>query len=122
MKYDPQRHHRHSIRLKGYDYSQSGAYFITAVTQNRACLFGQINGDAMRLNDAGAMIERWWNELNHKFPTVSTEMFTVMPNHIHGILLIHESQDGHTHDGQTRRSAPTVGEIVQWFKTMTTNE
>ena len=57
MKYNPDKHHRHSIRLKGYDYAQLGAYFITICTQNRACLFGEIVDGEMMLNDAGKMVD-----------------------------------------------------------------
>jgi putative transposase len=88
MKHKVEKHHRRSIRLKGYDYANSGAYFITIVTQRRACLFGEIVNAETRLNDAGSMIERWWFELNNKFRTVETDYFVIMPNHFHGIVLI----------------------------------
>ena len=88
MRYDPQKHHRHSIRLKGYDYAQAGAYFVTLVTQNRECVFGEIVDGTMQLNDAGRMVEKWWLELNHKFPAVDTDEYTIMPNHFHGIIVI----------------------------------
>ncbi|GBD25830.1 hypothetical protein HRbin30_01155 [bacterium HR30] len=88
MKYDPNKHHRRSIRLKDYDYSQPGAYFITIVTQDRVCLFGDVVDTEMRLNDAGRMVQKWWGELNHKFPNVQTDEYVVMPNHFHGIVLI----------------------------------
>ena len=89
MRYDPERHHRRSIRLRGYDYRAAGAYFITIVVQDRACLFGEVVEGAMRLNDAGRMVERWWLELNRRFPHVSTDAYVVMPNHFHGIVVIH---------------------------------
>lgn len=57
MKYEPQKHHSRSIRLKGYDYAQAGVYFITIVTQDQACLFGNVVKDEMRLNDAGRMVQ-----------------------------------------------------------------
>jgi putative transposase len=89
MRYDPERHHRRSIRLRGYDYRAAGAYFITIVVQDRACLFGEVVEGAMCLNDAGRMVERWWLELNRRFPHVSTDAYVVMPNHFHGIVVIH---------------------------------
>jgi len=89
MRYDPERHHRRSIRLRGYDYRAVGAYFITIVAQDRACLFGEVVEGAMRLNDAGRMVERWWLELNCRFPHVLTDAYVVMPNHFHGIVVIH---------------------------------
>ena len=63
MRYDPARHHRRSIRLQGYDYTRPGAYFITIVTQGRACLFGEVMAGEMRMNDAGRMVQQVWDEL-----------------------------------------------------------
>jgi putative transposase len=88
MPYDPNRHHRRSIRLKGYDYSQAGAYFITICTQDRACLFGKVVNGEMRLNDAGRMVLAEWNMLPERFPHVVLDAFVVMPNHVHGIVVI----------------------------------
>ncbi len=88
MKYDPAKQHRRSIRLKGYDYSQAWAYFLTIVTRERASLFGAVTARQMRLNDAGGMMERWWLELNHKFPAIETDEYVIMPNHFHGIVII----------------------------------
>jgi len=88
MPYDPTRHHRRSIRLKGYDYSQAGAYFITICTQDRACLFGKVVNGEMQLNDAGRMVLAEWNMLPERFPHVVLDAFVVMPNHVHGIVVI----------------------------------
>ncbi|OKH40460.1 hypothetical protein NIES2119_02235 [[Phormidium ambiguum] IAM M-71] len=88
MKYDPNKHHRRSIRLQGYDYSQSGLYFVTICMQNRACLLGEIQMGQIKLNSAGEMIYRWWNALPDKFPSVVIDAFVVMPNHFHGIIVI----------------------------------
>ena len=88
MKHKVEKHHRRSIRLKGYDYANSGAYFVTIVMQGRACLFGEIVNAETRLTDAGSAIERWWFELNNKFSTVETDDFVIMPNHFHGIVVI----------------------------------
>jgi putative transposase len=119
MKYNPDIHHRRSIRLRNYDYSLPGAYFVTVCTQDRACLFGNVADDTMRLNDAGRMIEQWWFELNRKFPTVETDEFVVMPNHFHGIVVIpvrgrpacrpRIERRTHRPYGRTRRCAPTNG-------------
>ena len=88
MKYNPDIHHRRSIRLRGYDYSRPGAYFVTTCTQNRECLFGKIVGGEMVLNDAGRMINIVWNEIQENYPGVETDEFVVMPNHIHGIIVL----------------------------------
>ena len=79
---------RKSIRLKGYDYSQAGLYFITICCQNRACLFGDIVDDEMVLNDAGIMVDQIWNEIPNDFKNIKLHEMIVMPNHIHGIIQI----------------------------------
>ena len=79
---------RRSIRLRGYDYAQAGAYFVTVVVQGRACLFGDLVGAEMRLNDAGEMIRRVWQEIPGRFPGIALDTFVVMPNHVHGIISI----------------------------------
>lgn len=87
-KYNPQIHHRRSIRLKGYDYSQAGLYYITICCQDRACLFGEIMDRKMILNDAGKMMETQWLNLTTRFPKIILHDFIIMPNHFHAILEI----------------------------------
>ncbi len=94
MKYDPEKHRRHSVRLKGFDYKTSGAYSVTVVAQDRACLFGGVVDGKVQLNDAGEIVQHWWFELNRKFSTVETDEFAVMPNHIHGIIVITDAAVG----------------------------
>lgn len=86
MPYTPDIHHRKSIRLKGYDYSQAGLYFITICTQNRKWLFGEIKDGEMILNDAGEMVKHWYYELNNKFNDIKCHAMVVMPNHFHCII------------------------------------
>ena len=86
----PDKHHRQSRRLKGYDYSQPGGYFVTICVQDRACLLGQISCGEMICNEAGKMVYRWWAEICHKFPAVEIDEFIVMPNHFHGIMVLVE--------------------------------
>ncbi|MGB9856402.1 MAG: hypothetical protein ACPLKS_07705, partial [Caldisericum exile] len=86
-QYNPNHHHRRSIRLRGYDYSQQGAYFVTIVTQNRINLFGHVVDGEMILNDAGKMIEKWYFELMNKFPDIQCDQYIIMPNHIHFIII-----------------------------------
>jgi len=133
-------HHRRSIRLSGYDYAQAGAYFVTICTQYRECLFGEIADGGLRLNEAGRIVEKWWAKLAEKFLSAEIDEFVVMPNHLHGIIVLvgaapwgrpggdnvrvgaapcgrpGEMKTGYPHGG-----APTLGDIVDWFKTMTTN-
>ncbi|BAY76754.1 hypothetical protein NIES25_32110 [Nostoc linckia NIES-25] len=88
MPYDPQKHHRRSIRLKGYDYTQPGAYFITICTKARQCLFGNVVKGKMQLNCLGHIAFNCWQTIPDHFPHVELDSFVVMPNHLHGILII----------------------------------
>jgi REP element-mobilizing transposase RayT len=90
MLYDPHKHHRRSIRLKKYDYSQAGAYYVTLVAQNRDCLFGEVINDEMQLNEAGRMMHEIWESLPTRFASIELDEYIVMPNHIHGIIVINE--------------------------------
>ncbi len=129
MTYDPDRHHRRSIRLRGYDYSQAGAYFVTICTNNRECLFGEVVDGAIRLNEAGRMVESVWNGMPTFYPGVITDAFVVMPNHIHGIVVLVGAAPRGRPDfgppadrGQPQGVAPTLSipDVVHRFKTMTT--
>jgi len=108
MRFDPERHRRRSMRLKGYDYSQAGAYFVTICTQGRACLFGEVVDGEMRLNDAGRMVVAEWERLPALFPNVVLDAFVVMPNHIHGIVILTDPADDAT-DGATAIGATISG-------------
>jgi len=79
---------RKSIRLKGYDYSQAGLYFITICVKNREYLFGKIKNGKMLLNDAGKMVKKQWLKLPERFKNIQLHEFIVMPNHFHAILEI----------------------------------
>ena len=80
--------HRRSIRLPGYDYSQAGAYFVTICTYNRRPLFGEIHDGEMHLNSPGRMVSAQWLQLPYRFTDLELGEFVIMPNHIHGILVI----------------------------------
>ena len=88
MTYDPSKHHRRSIRLKGYDYTTPGAYFVTIVTHHRECLFGEIENGEMRLSRAGEIAARCWEAISAHFASVGLDLFVVMPNHLHGIIIM----------------------------------
>jgi putative transposase len=134
VRYDPSKHHRRSIRLKNYDYSQAGAYFVTICTRNRVHLFGEVVDGEMRLNDAGRMVAEVWKSLPERFATVMLDAFVVMPNHFHGIIVIVDTvgaplvgaQDRGRHGdaptGATTRVAPTLGDVIGAFKSVTTVE
>jgi REP element-mobilizing transposase RayT len=100
-KFDPQEHHRRSIRLKGYDYSQAGAYYVTIVTRQRECLFGEIVAGEMKLNNLGKIVQWEWLDLPKRYPFIVLGAFMVMPNHFHGILIFYESV-GATRPGLTK--------------------
>jgi putative transposase len=88
LRFDYEEHHRHSIRLKGYDYTQAGAYFVTVVAQDRACRFGKVTDGITDLNDAGRMAQKVWDELPIFYPGVLVDACVVMPNHVHGIIVL----------------------------------
>lgn len=137
MKYNPQIHHRRSIRLKGYDYAQAGLYFITICCQDRTCLFGEITDGEMILNDAGQMVETQWLAWPNRFPTVALHEYVVMPNHFHAILEIVGAtlvvvqnteivgQQKEQSQGIASIDMPvnkTIGDMMDAFKSITTVE
>ena len=112
---------RRSLRLQGYDYAQPGAYFVTICTQHRRCLFGKVTDETMRLNAAGELAAAMWNALPNRFAQIDLDAFVVMPNHIHGILIISDDVVGAPlvgarDAGAAARAAPTVGAVVGAFK------
>lgn len=78
MKFDPARRHRRSIRLKGYDYTQAGAYFVTVVAKERAHLFGEIVDGKVRLSAAGRIVQQEWQRLEQRFPNIHLGAFVMM--------------------------------------------
>ncbi|MEQ9101330.1 MAG: transposase [Imperialibacter sp.] len=141
MVYDPQKHHRRSIRLKGYDYSQQGAYFVTICNKGRHCFFGEVIDQSMILNDAGIMVDKWVQELPNKFPDIKCDVWQVMPNHFHAIIInngnpvgadlcvgpnnaadVSFSPNNSTPKLLGEHKGSPLYRVIQWFKTMTTNE
>jgi REP element-mobilizing transposase RayT len=123
MKYDPEKHHRRSIRLKEYDYSQSGAYFITICVYNRECLFGEIVNGEVRLNEWGTIVEKELLKTPALRSNVLLDEYVVMPNHLHGIIVIMDHCRGVLQYAPTRRlrsPSQTIGAIVRGFKSATT--
>jgi putative transposase len=147
VTFDPERHHRRSIRLEDYDYSWAGAYFLTTCAHKRACLFGEIRSDEMIPNPAGMLVQSEWDALPKRFPMLELDAFVLMPNHVHGIVVITEDAwtsehvDQRAHAGRGRnpdvgatlavahsaenragtRPAPTLGDVVGAFKSLTTH-
>jgi REP element-mobilizing transposase RayT len=133
-----------SARLQTWDYANNGAYFITICTQNREHFFGNIKNGIMQLSDIGRFAEQFWHEIPNHFPMVELGNFVVMPNHIHGILIMNhpvetrliasDNNDDNNNNNQTRLIAslqgknggfsgdknPMIGnsisKIIRWYK------
>jgi REP element-mobilizing transposase RayT len=139
VKYDPQNtpsghlHHRRSIRLKGYDYSQAGAYYVTIVTWHREMLFGEVVNGEMKLNQRGKIAEECWLSIPNHSQHVELGAYVIMPNHMHGIIIINGSENWiATNSSQSvgaRQASPlrprgtlpgSLGTIVGSFKSSVT--
>jgi len=108
MPYESSVRHRKSIRLPGYDYTQPGSYFVTIVTHRRECAFGEITNGVMRLNEWGKIVAECWSAIPDHYCDVVIDEFIVMPNHIHGIIVICENGAKPAHPvGATQWVAPT---------------
>ncbi len=110
----PSIHHRRSIRLKGYDYSQAGLYFITICTKHRKCLFGEVENHKIELNGAGVMVNDEWLGLVGKISNIILHDYIIMPNHFHAILEISA-----TNNSENQKA---IGDIIGAFKSITTVE
>ncbi|MBI1885187.1 MAG: transposase [Chloroflexi bacterium] len=126
MKFQPRERHRRSIRLPGYDYSQAGAYFVTLCTQGRECLFGNVIDGQATLNSLGEIVHACWADLPRHYSHVALDAFVVMPNHVHGIILLADTDVGAGFKPALTKPAPTkpartrrhaLPEIVRAFKT-----
>ena len=123
---DTTKRTRRSIRLKEYDYSRPGLYFVTIVTHQRRCLFGEVVGGKVQLNSVGTIVSEIWSDLPNRFPNVSVDMFVVMPNHIHVILNVGAQFIAPSDTPRSRQGAmncaPTLGEIIRTFKAVSTHK
>ncbi|MGP1386464.1 MAG: transposase [Thainema sp.] len=125
MKYDPAIHHRRSIRLKDYDYSQAGVYFVTICTQGRECLLGEVVNGALSLSQYGVIVEQVWHQIPLHFQFVTLDAAVIMPNHFHGIIVISEEsflikQESKDLVSKQNSKKPTLGQIVAYFKYQST--
>jgi REP element-mobilizing transposase RayT len=124
MKYNPAIHHRTSVRLKEYDYSQPGEYFVTLCTHEKVCVFGEVVEDEVQLTPMGEIAKRCWEEIPKHFPNVELDEHVVMPNHIHGIIVLND----HGRDVQLNvptRLSPRRGSlsvIIRTYKAAVTAE
>jgi putative transposase len=106
-KQESPTYRRRSVRLRGHDYASQGAYFVTICAADLRCVFGEVVADAMRSNAVGDIVATCWNEIPAHFPSVRLDAFVLMPNHMHGILMI-VNEDATDCRGTTCR-APTIG-------------
>ena len=123
---------RNTNRISQHDYSIPGYYFVSMCVENRRRIFGMVDDDKMTLNAVGNMIDLWWKKIFKKYENISIDEYIIMPNHIHGIINIvgvdpcvdpiQKDKIYVNHNGRTHRSAPTISNIIQWFKTMSTNQ
>ncbi len=142
MKYDPQKHHRQSIRLRQYDYSWPGAYFVTLCVREKECVLGDIVDGEMRLSEWGHIVHTFWDAIPEHFPNVSIDDRVTMPNHGHAIIKIDYDRRGAVsapdiaapnvaapvdaastigEQGEgTSPLRPTLGQIVAYYKYQTT--
>ena len=141
MVFNPEVHHRRSIRLRDYDYARDGAYFVTICTWQRECLFGEVVYGEMRLNDAGRIVDDWWQRVVIHFSGVAIDQCVIMPNHFHGIVTTVGAGFPRpcppvpptNRDGMANRGGPTnqggetpplrrvaLGQIVGYFKYQST--
>jgi len=119
-KYDPRKHHRRSIRLQDYNYASAGCYFVTICVRGGLCLLGQINEGNMILNEYGRIALESWLWLAERYDYISLDEYTILPNHLHGIVVYHDTGPGGS------RTAPTgckpLGNLLGAFKTVSTKK
>jgi REP element-mobilizing transposase RayT len=127
--YDPDIHHRRSIRLKDYDYSRAGAYFVTVCSWRKENMFGEIKNGEMMLNKCGEIVMQCWDDVPNHYHHARLDEFVIMPNHVHGIVFLGDPVGAGlalpTKGVTTRKvgaasSAPTLGVIMRTFKSMST--
>jgi len=120
---------RRPIRLRGFDYTSPGAYFVTICTRNRACILGDLKAGSISLTPIGKIVQRTWAETPNHFPNVGLDEYVIMPNHLHGLLLIEDTTVGAQHaaplrvpsEGAGHRVQPgSLGAIIRAFKSAST--
>lgn len=130
MKFETSKNQRSSIRLKEFDYSQSGGYFVTICTYKGECLLGNVINGEMRLSKSGDIVNKFWHKIAGHFPNVKTDVFVVMPNHTHGIIFITDECRGgvspplRCHQGEETSPLQkrVLGQIIAYFKYQTTKQ
>ncbi len=117
----PTDHLRRSLRLKGFDYSAAGGYFVTICTHNRRALFGEIRDEVMELSTLGKTVELCWEGLPARFPGVTLDTVVVMPNHFHAVVMLPWQLEGERHQNVAATGGcPSLGFVVNHFKATVT--
>jgi REP element-mobilizing transposase RayT len=127
MKYNPDKHHRRSIRLRGFDYSQPGWYFVTMLCPNRECVFGEIKDGEMQKNIFGEIVNTEWLKTETLRVNVVLDEYVIMPNHFHGILgIVFQDEDKmvkhDTINPEFRLKSNSLGSILGQFKSVVTKQ
>lgn len=110
MSHDQTAQHHRSTRLPHYDYSQPGWYFVTICTHENSVMFGHIVDNKMCLNASGELIQKTWSTLPDRFPSVQLDAFVVMPNHIHGIIILADTR------GPSPWQPPDMAKVPERFR------
>lgn len=110
---------RRRLRLPLFNYAEARAYFVTICTEQQRCLFGQINDGTMICNALGKIVEACWNEIPMHYSTAELDVFVVMPNHVHGVIVLGEGRDGHARPlqmvvGSFKGAVSKAAEIPVW--------
>lgn len=121
MPYDPQRHHRRSLRLPGYDYTQPGAYFVTICVQDRLHLFGEVVDDRVAFNPYGRVAATLWERIPRHFPHVTLDAWVIMPNHMHGIIVITDDDAGRRRGEASPVRSNVLGDHANGVTSMSIN-
>ena len=108
MTFDPDRDHRRSIRIANYDYTQPGAYYVTITTKERKCIFGEIQAGETHLNKIGILVRQEWERLPKRFDHLDLGAFVIMPNHLHGIIIISRRDTGKFEIANNGQLSPRV--------------
>lgn len=128
MKFNPDIHRRRSIRLKHYDYSRSGTYFVTVCTRERECLFGEVVDSKVVLSPYGQIVQEEWIKTSEIRKEIGLDLFVVMPNHLHGIVFIHNDRQGPVgahgraplRNNGSQRKPRSLGSFIAGFKSVVT--
>ncbi len=124
MPFNPDVHHRRSIRLPNYDYSIEGAYFVTICSFQKGCIFGEIQNEEVLLNSFGKTLEEEWYRVPLIRPEITLDKFVVMPNHVHGIRWINEAATsvgiGRTSRAPLQRKPRSLSSCMAQFKATVT--